>query len=86
MWYSAHESEERDNKDPLPQKVVVHYTWHNECDKKAYQIHHFSAPIKTLMSRVHISVMSVIKKHFECIIWVNILKKLMSRLHVSAMS
>ena len=46
MWCSAQEGEERDNKDPLPQKVVVHYTWHNECDKKAYQTHHFSAPIK----------------------------------------
>ena len=54
--------------DPLPQKVVVQNTWHNECDKKAYQIHHFSDLLKTLMSRVHISVMSVIKKHFECII------------------
>ena len=42
----AREGEEHDNKDSLPQKVVVHYTCHNECDKKAYQIHHFSAPIK----------------------------------------
>ena len=46
MWYLAHEGEEHDNKDPLPQKVVIHYTWNNDCDKKAYQIHNFSAPIK----------------------------------------
>ena len=46
MWYSAHESEERDNKDPLPQKVVVHNTWHNKCDEKSISNPSFQWPIK----------------------------------------
>ena len=25
---------------------MVHHAWYNECDKKAYQIHHISAPIE----------------------------------------
>ena len=67
MRYLAHESEERDNKDPLHQNVVVHHTWHDECDTKAYQTHHFSAPIKNTHESCTLSVKSVIIKHFECI-------------------
>ena len=64
----AYEGGAHGNKDPLPKNVLVHNTWHSECDKTAFQIQHLSEHNKNAHESGTYKCDECGKKYLECII------------------